>query len=306
LISEQKFRIRSHVSDVANPAELSLLQRLCHILAGVFGGGAACVQPAQPPATLAAALRAQQAEVMRRFAVVARKFFAGSPRPRNQCAGSNCPPHPRPDEPHHAGAAPDRPAPTPDPAPMHAAPASGLFKHVLAAEAAVYAGYLRDLLHDADMLALLAASPRARLLLRPLLRMMSDDPLPDCARLPRASAARSPARPAHLPPAGGPAPAGEPAPAEGPADAGTNSGHRPAAPRARPRVLGSIKCLPRTLRARSRLSRAPPGRFGPKQPRNDSAYARPFRFDIVISAALRNQPVTNCTNPAGSSPCSAI
>jgi hypothetical protein len=175
---------------------------------------------------------------------------------------------------------------------MHAAPAPGLFKHVLAAEAAVYAGYLRDLLHDADMLALLAASPRARLLLRPLLRMMSDDPLPDCARLPRASAARSPARPAQLPPAGGPAsaagaaPAGEPAPARGlapaagaapagepppaggpapagaPADAGTNSGHRPAAPRARPRALGRITCLPRTLRASSRQSRAPPGRFG--------------------------------------------
>jgi hypothetical protein len=67
-----------------------------------------------------------------------------------------------------------------------------MFRLVLPTEARLYAGYLRDLLHDADMLALLAASPEARRRLRPLWRMYTADPLPALLRGPRRPRAGQP------------------------------------------------------------------------------------------------------------------
>jgi hypothetical protein len=68
-----------------------------------------------------------------------------------------------------------------------------MFRLVLPDEARVYSGYLRDLMHDPDMLALLAASPEARRRLRRLWRMLTADPLPAVMRESRR--ARGPARP---------------------------------------------------------------------------------------------------------------
>jgi hypothetical protein len=167
LLFSAGFGIRSRVTEVAAAAELSLFARLCLIMAGVLGIGAASAQPSGERASILAVLYARHAQAMRRFAVVARKFFAGPARARPAAAAA-----PR---------APVRQAPS-----SAAAPAlpEHAYSALLPDHARTYSGYLRDLLRDPDMQALLAASPRARLLLRPLLRMYSDDPLPDCVRLP--------------------------------------------------------------------------------------------------------------------------
>jgi hypothetical protein len=59
------------------------------------------------------------------------------------------------------------------------------YSDVLRDEAVTYAGYLRDLMDDPEMLALLAGSPQARRTLRELMRLYSyEGPLPDCMRSP--------------------------------------------------------------------------------------------------------------------------
>jgi hypothetical protein len=176
------FAISSDVNAVPTPAELSLLQRLCLFLAGALRSGVACLPSAPEWPSLAALLRAKHALARRRFAAVAEPFFAGVPAAGVPGAGASRGARAKPIGRAAARALallPDR-----------------LFREVLPDEAQVYAGYLRDLMHDEDMLALLAASPLARRRLVPLWRMMTAEPLPDCARI--VQPPRRPVRPGRV------------------------------------------------------------------------------------------------------------
>jgi hypothetical protein len=256
------------VTEGTNIAELSLFQRLCLFMAGALGIGASSAQPVR--AALVAMLRARHAEAMRRFAVVARKFFRG---------------------PAEASARRGRPAfldlrPARDSASV-TAPAQGqaeasipdkLYSLLLPEEATTYSRYLRELLeHDPDLRALLAASPRARMLLRRLMRVQGDYAVPDCLRPPP-----RPARPAELPPpaalpmpTGGPAPAGEPAPAGGPAAGGARNRGAAAHHASPPVSVAKIPHPPRPHLPRPGHARAPPARPAPpNRPRHEPACCR--------------------------------
>jgi hypothetical protein len=136
-------------------------------MAGAFRTGRACLRPAETRPSLADALRARHDRARRHFAEIAEAFFGADGRAGRRGNASPLPPG--------FPALTDR-----------------MFRLVLPAEARVYGGYLRDLLHDADMLALLAASPEARRRLRPLWRMYTADPLPALLRGPRRPRARQP------------------------------------------------------------------------------------------------------------------
>jgi hypothetical protein len=134
-------------------------------MAGAFRTGRACLRPAETRTSLADALRARHDRARRHFAEIAEAFFAASGTPSTPPARRIRQAKPL---------TPGFPALT-----------DRMFRLVLPAEARVYSGYLRDLLQDADMLALLAASPEARRRLRPLWRMYTADPLPALLRAPR-------------------------------------------------------------------------------------------------------------------------
>jgi hypothetical protein len=134
-------------------------------MAGAFRTGKACLRPAETRPSLADALRARHDRARRHFAEIAEAFFSAPGTPSSPPARRIRQASPLP---------PGFPALT-----------DRMFRLVLPAEARVYGGYLRDLLYDADMLALLAASPEARRRLRPLWRMYTADPLPALLRGPR-------------------------------------------------------------------------------------------------------------------------
>jgi hypothetical protein len=157
-------------------------------MAVVFRVGYACGQPAVTRHGWALLLRAREQQIRRRFAAIATKFFAGNlstATPRaTPCPNPGATPHPA------MAVAPQR---------GENGPASAMprYSDVLRDEAVTYAGYLRDLMHDPEMLAVLAGSPQARRTLRELMRLYSyEGPLPDCMRSPprRSPPRRSPSR----------------------------------------------------------------------------------------------------------------
>jgi hypothetical protein len=157
-------------------------------MAAVFRVGYACGQPAVTRHGWALLLGAREQQIRRRFAAIATKFFAG-----NALAAT-----PRATLGANPGATP-QPAMAATRQRAENGPASAMprYSDVLRDEAVTYAGYLRDLMHDPEMLAVLAGSPQARRTLRELMRLYSyEGPLPDCMRSPlrRSPTRRSPSR----------------------------------------------------------------------------------------------------------------
>jgi hypothetical protein len=159
----------------------------------------------------------------KRFVALAGKYDAGTLRPR----------HARP-------AAPATPVPAGDAAageagkPGRARPflprERGWLVQLLPDRAPSVAAQLLHLLKQPDTLALLNGAPQLARLLRPLMRMLTTGPMPDCLRLPprprRAREDGAPRRRRRLRPAGlPPAPARKPAAAAAAAVAA--AGHKP-------------------------------------------------------------------------------
>jgi hypothetical protein len=122
---------------------------------------------------------------LRRLAALHARFAAGkllaAPRARRTAAERVATEQPRP----------ERRPPAIPPGPV-----------LLTVFRAAFDEQLRTLLDDPEMRALLAASPRAGRLLRPLWRKLTPEPLPELLRLPRRRRPRParPARPATAPP----------------------------------------------------------------------------------------------------------
>ena len=135
---------------------------------------------------------------LRRLAALHARFEAGTlaPRPRPRPAA----PRPAADPPAFDGLAAYDP-PSDGLAPERQRRAPRLPPGAVLAEywAGHFYAYLLPLLEDPEMRSLLAAAPQAGRLLRPLWRMMTDDPLPEPLRLPpRDPTPRPPPRPRPL------------------------------------------------------------------------------------------------------------
>jgi hypothetical protein len=146
-----------------------LIRRLCDAVA---------IQSAKHPflTPLLVLVWARLRRISRRFAALVARMEAGHLKP------------PRPPNPDPARTRPPRPPPPQPPFPS----SPGWLLHYVRLEAAATASLIRHMLeHDPEMRALLEAAPQLGRILRPLLGMVSRDPLP--ARLIR------PPRPAPTP-----------------------------------------------------------------------------------------------------------